>query len=387
MMGLSMEPVEFVTLTLQRMVDEDDVAFSRDSRNLSSVLGDFPPQMKMFVSALSKSPEDACCGLLSGLVGGWVKLAAEQFPKTAAGLPNAEVEFQKDRRLQKDHFILQWGEQHQYTGVTATLPRVGSRKTFVMLGKLLYNLLFFEWKHASLDDQRPPVSIPEGCLVGKFAERVVYYVAGWTIYSASKALTVAEKKRDKYFLFAQAHCLGGKEEAKALGLPCSLVERRKRRAARVYCSKEYYEFICFVETVYLGNLTLKMMRAYADGDIVERIKAFLLADDTAVEKFRALCDNETCGGFTEGDMQQIMEYMMKRYANMRGTFFARHLRGNVSGNLVDNLRDSQATRTRVASAVATSKAVAEAAKEKQIWEVAARNAFEYADQEEQRATE
>lgn len=40
-MRLCMETIDFVTLTLQRIVDKDGVAFGRDSRNLSTLLGDF----------------------------------------------------------------------------------------------------------------------------------------------------------------------------------------------------------------------------------------------------------------------------------------------------------------------------------------------------------
>jgi hypothetical protein len=39
-------------------------------------------------------------------------------------------------------------------------------------------------------------------------------------------------------------------------------------------------FVCFVESTYLANLTLKMMMAYNDGGIVSKIKfGILLHDD------------------------------------------------------------------------------------------------------------
>ena len=70
---------------------------------------------------------------------------------------------------------------------------------------------------------------------------------------------------------------------------------------------------------------------------------------------------------------------------MRGTFFVRHLKSNSNGNLVNKLAENQAIRTKVANAVVSAKAVADAkeqladAKEKQLWEGAINNAFEYAD--------
>jgi hypothetical protein len=38
----------------------------------------------------------------------------------------------------------------------------------------------------------------------------------------------------------------------------------------VYCSHDYFEFICFIESVFLANLLLKMMLTYVDGDIISK---------------------------------------------------------------------------------------------------------------------
>ncbi len=48
--------------------------------------------------------------------------------------------------------------------------------------------------------------------------------------------------------------------------------------------------------------------------------------------------------------QQLMVYILERYANMRGMFFVWHLKGN-SGAQIKKLAESQATRTKVANAV------------------------------------
>ena len=66
------------------------------------------------------------------------------------------------------------------------------------------------------------------------------------------------------------------EEAKLRKLPTSVVERRKRQA-KIYWMEEHYKFNCFVESVYLENLNLKMMQAHTDGDIVDIIKKALLS--------------------------------------------------------------------------------------------------------------
>jgi hypothetical protein len=55
--------------------------------------------------------------------------------------------------------------------------------------------------------------------------------------------------------------------------------------------------------------------------------------------------------------QQLMVYILERYANMRGTFFVQHLKGN-SGDQIKKLAESQATRMKVANAVLCSQKIA-----------------------------
>jgi hypothetical protein len=124
--------------------------------------------------------------------------------------------------------------------------------------------------------------------------------------------------------------------AKGMNLPTSLVERRKRRAS-VYCTREYFYFICVIESIYLANLTLKMMMAYNDGDIVAKIKLGILSHIDTRNRFSCLS-----GSDNEDDNRQLLVYIMERYANMRGTYFAKHLKGN-SG---DQLKKLPAARQR-----------------------------------------
>ena len=51
-----------------------------------------------------------------------------------------------------------------------------------------------------------------------------------------------------------------------------------------------------------------------------------------------------------------LKYILKRYADMRGTYFAKHLKGTANSN-INKVVDSQATRTRVMNDVACSKNV------------------------------
>ena len=58
------------------------------------------------------------------------------------------------------------------------------------------------------------------------------------------------------------------------------------------------------------------------------------------------------------DQQQIMKYLMERYANMCRTFFVKCIKNNNPKSSVDTLAERQATRSKVSNAVITAKAVA-----------------------------
>ena len=49
----------------------------------------------MLANDISENPTTECVSLLTGLIDHWFTYAVEKFPKTAAGLPNAEIQFQK----------------------------------------------------------------------------------------------------------------------------------------------------------------------------------------------------------------------------------------------------------------------------------------------------
>jgi hypothetical protein len=146
-----------------------------------------------------------------------------------------------------------------------------------------------------------------------------------------------------------------KQKAKDLGLPTLLVDMRKCGVSR-YCTLEYFEFICFVESVFLSNLSLEMMLAYPDGDIISisEIKHSILSSEEAKVKFVNLAGNNV----DELDRKSLMEYVLERYANMRVTYFVCHLKGNCS-NQVQTMADNQATRARVLNATVCAKKLAD----------------------------
>ena len=125
-----------------------------------------------------------------------------------------------------------------------------------------------------------------------------------------------------------------------MDMPTSLVEKRRWRAS-VYCSREYFDVVCFVDSTYLANLMLKMMMAYNDGDIISKIKFGILSHDDSRDRFSCLS-----GSDNEDDNCLLLAYIMERYANMRGTYFVKHLKGN-SGDQLKKLVSCQATRTKL----------------------------------------
>jgi hypothetical protein len=182
-------------------------------------------------------------------------------------------------------------------------------------------------------------------------------------------------------MFAASHTCD-ERAAKTMSLTISLVERRKRWAS-VYCSREYFDFICCVESIFLANLTLKMMLAYNNGDIITRIKESILSHDGMMDRFSCLS-----GSDNDVNNHLILSYIIERYVNMWGTYFVRYLKGN-SGNQIQKLADSQATRTKVAHAVVYAKKeesdnedtfISDNTPEcRALWETATDNVFEFAD--------
>jgi hypothetical protein len=81
--------------------------------------------------------------------------------------------------------------------------------------------------------------------------------------------------------------------------------------------------------------------------IVAAIKNSILSNSSAQAKFTALVDCDV----DWSDCLELMAYILDRYANMRGTYFIRHIKGNVGGNHAMNWAEKQATRSKVATAV------------------------------------
>ncbi len=117
---------------------------------------------------------------------------AEGFPKTAAGIANAQVDFKREKKHKMHAFVDEFIKKCETSGIH---PAELSSNSFRRLGAFLHSVLFHAWSDAICDNEKPPIEFPTTYLVGKYAIPVVYYVAGWTLYSTSKASTIAADKR------------------------------------------------------------------------------------------------------------------------------------------------------------------------------------------------
>jgi hypothetical protein len=270
--GMGMSAPKFVSSTLPRICDPDPFSYGSDFSNLCVMMKSLPSTARTYVRLIADSPDDACFCLLVDVVENWIKNMAETFPKTTAGVPNAQLNFERVKEMKMRAFIADFMKEYELTGLP---PAEIFCITYGRLGAFLHLSLFQAWSDAICDNKKPPIEFPVDCLVGMYALPVVYYVAGWTLFSMSKATTIAANNRPIYFTFADPQTID-ERAAKRMNLSSSLVERRKRRAW-VYCSREYFDFLCHIESIFLANLTLKMMLAYSDGDIATRIKTSILS--------------------------------------------------------------------------------------------------------------
>lgn len=199
--SLSMNASEFISQTLKRIFDPKP-EYGTEFNSHSSAINMLPPVVHTYLSLLADSPENSSSILLSNLVDFWTDEMAMRFPKTAAGIPNAQLEFEKSKEMNMHTFIDNFMNEYDSSGL---LEKDIPKLMFGHLGAFLHLSVFMAWSNLVSNYEKPPVRFPAECLVGKYAKPVIYYVAGWTIFRASKALTIARAKRTIYFDFASTH--------------------------------------------------------------------------------------------------------------------------------------------------------------------------------------
>ena len=92
-------------------------------------------------------------------------------------------------------FVADFMKEYESTGLP---PADISCITYGRLGAFLHLALFQAWSDAICDNEKPPIEFPVDCLIGMYALPVVYYVAGWTLFSMSKAITIAARTTGLY---------------------------------------------------------------------------------------------------------------------------------------------------------------------------------------------
>ncbi len=99
--SLSMSTLEFMTETLKQNINPQPV-YRADFNNYSSSINEFPPA---YLRLLVISPENGCVGFLVSLIDFWIDAMAEMFPQTSAGIPNAQLELNRQKQINMDTFI------------------------------------------------------------------------------------------------------------------------------------------------------------------------------------------------------------------------------------------------------------------------------------------
>jgi len=145
--SLLMSEDAFVVDTLPKISTRD--ASSSDFNNFSRVADQFP-ESKRLLTWLKGDNSSDCFQLLARLIVQWTDIAVAEFPKTAAGLSGAEVEFVKKRSICKKEFVKNLGLHS-----TAGFDNHGmSKERFGHFGVFLFNILCFNWSYSAAGGKR-----------------------------------------------------------------------------------------------------------------------------------------------------------------------------------------------------------------------------------------
>jgi hypothetical protein len=148
---MAMSTPKFVSLTLLRICDPDPFSHGSDFSNLCVVMNSLPSMACTYVRQLASSPGDACFCLLVGVMENWVQNMVERFPKTAAGVPNAQLDFERVKELKMCAFVTDFMKEYDSTGLS---PADVSSITLGRLGTFLHLALFQTWSDAICDNKK-----------------------------------------------------------------------------------------------------------------------------------------------------------------------------------------------------------------------------------------
>ena len=115
--GMAMSTLEFVSSTLLRICDPDPSSYGSDFSNLCVVMKSLPSTARTYIRLIADSPDDACFCLLVDVVENWIQNMVETFPKTAAGVPNAQLNFERVKEMKMRAFVADFMKEYEATGL------------------------------------------------------------------------------------------------------------------------------------------------------------------------------------------------------------------------------------------------------------------------------
>ena len=115
--GMAMSAPKFVSSTLLRICDPDPSSYGSDFSNLCVVMKSLPSTSRSYVQLIANSPDDACFCLLVNVVENWIQNMAETFPRTAAGVPNAQLNFERAKEMKMRAFVADFMKEYESTGL------------------------------------------------------------------------------------------------------------------------------------------------------------------------------------------------------------------------------------------------------------------------------
>ena len=115
--GMAMSTPRFVSSTLLRICDPEPSSYGSDFSNLCVVMSSLQSTARTYVWLLASCPDDACFCLLVGVVENWIQGMAEKFPKTAAEVSNAQLNFERVKGLKMRTFLADFMKDYNTTGL------------------------------------------------------------------------------------------------------------------------------------------------------------------------------------------------------------------------------------------------------------------------------
>jgi hypothetical protein len=232
---------------------------------------------------------------------------------------------------------------------------------YIALG--IEDILYRLWCCYNYTASNPPIVIPSAPhKVHKYSQAVVYYTAGWIIAGMYDRDDVCESIALRMAEFAACHTIMA-SKAKEDKLPTEILDAKETKHPRRRPSKAFYNFACFLECIYMHNMNVDMMMAYCDGDLLSAIRKAICCNEAVEESFIGLLhvlseEEDSVDESSKGMSDKLMEFVIRKYANMRGRWFAKAFVGQThkGSGAVENM----STRNQVAALSDAAKAASKA---------------------------